>query len=552
MLVLLVTFLLIYSELSFHSYQNGVPLFNSPDETANYFFSKQFAEKKILFYNEQLSQVSSGYVHPRSMTAVGDRISPVGFLGLPVLYGSLARVFGTGSIPFFTPAIASIAALFFYILVKNIFSKRIGMIAMLLFLIHPAYLYNANRAMLPNVLFADLLIIGCALASCCGFTKKKMHLCVLGFFSGAMIGLSLWVRFSEIPWVLGFFALFWLVHIRKISLYSLSSFIIGLIIPLGLMAYYNTSVYGNPMLFGYQTPALPHAVFRIEQTGMLLQTFLQGNVGTAISHIRELFSSLKAALLPFGVQPLAYQKTFIEYVIVFFLPFSILALFGFFFAVKNALVKLIFEKKTIQCVWILGTLALSAWLIVFYGSWVFYDNLNREVTIGTSYIRYWLPIFLFSLPFSAAGLAYAYEHARGIMSKFFVISALFSLGFFSFALAFSGPTESIDAMKREVASYHTKRAKVMQATPEDAVIVSARSDKIFFPARRVAEQTSDFREVEIMKKILKDAPVYYYGLWGKDDAQTISKKYFTSHGLTLEFAADIDEREHLYKMVVQK
>lgn len=92
----------------------------------------------------------------------------------------------------------------------------------------------------------------------------------------------------------------------------------------------------------------------------------------------------------------------------------------------------------------------------------------------------------------------------------------------------------------------------MQATPEDAVIVSARSDKIFFPARRVAEQTSDFREVEIMKKVLKVAPVYYYGLWGKDDAQTISKRYFAPHGLALEFAGDIDEREHLYKMVVRK
>ena len=74
--VLFFLFFAIYSTLSLRSYSNAVPLFNSPDETANYFFSKQFALNGALGYQEPLLKASNAYVHPRSMTAVGEQVVP--------------------------------------------------------------------------------------------------------------------------------------------------------------------------------------------------------------------------------------------------------------------------------------------------------------------------------------------------------------------------------------------------------------------------------------------------------------------------------------------
>lgn len=549
---LIILFFFIYSELSFHSFQNGVPLFNSPDETANYFFSKEFARNGELSYSEPLSLKSVGYIHPRSMTAVGESIVPVGFLGMPVIYGALARVFGVGAIPFFTPFFAAITPLFFYILVRNVFSKRIAIVSSILLLIHPAYVYNANRAMLPNIFFIDMLIIGAALVSCAVHAQKKIPMFMFGLAGGGAIGVSLWTRFSESIWVCAILFFLWVLYMRRASLYTVAAICCGMIIPLGLMTYFNTASYGNPLLFGYQNAILPQAAFQIEQSGTLVQLIFRGDISGAVSQAIHIVTAIKHAVLPFGMQPRLFQKIFFEYEVFLFLPFTILALFGFFTAARNALMQLVWRRQLSQCAWIASVFALSAWLIVFYGSWVFYDNLNHEISIGTSYVRYWLPIYIFTLPFGASVIVFAFERVRGIVTKTLITSIVVSLALFSFYHVFAGSSESIDAIKKEIASYHVKRQFIIASTPDDAVIVSARSDKIFFPVRRVAEQMEDFREIKLMKKIIDATPVYYYGLWGRQDAATVSKKFFEPHDMRLEFVADADEREHLYRVVVIK
>lgn len=548
LIALLVVFFFIYSTLSSHSLYNGTPLFNSPDETANYFFSKQFARTGSLGFAEPLLEASNGYIHPRSMTAVGERVVPVGFLGLPVLYGFLAKIFGVHAIPYFTPALASIAALFFYILIRNVFSPRIGALAMILLLIHPAYMYNANRAMLPNVAFVSFLIIACALCSYTYQLRRRSAQIGVGFLSGAALGMSLWIRFSEAPWVFGLLGVFALAAFRKIRIFFAISFLVGLSFPLVLMGWYNANTYGNPLLFGYQTAVIPQAVYQLEQSGTLLQSLASGNAVQFREQAVLLLKAVKHALLPFGIQKELFVKIFWDYGVSFFLPFSILAIFGFFFALRHAF-RAIRKRSVTPLAVTLCTLGMSAWLVVFYGSWIFYDNLDREITIGASYLRYWLPLFIFTLPWGAMMISFLSLRAKGVVAKIALTSLICSLALFSFHQVFMGSSESVDGMRASLQSYNTKRKFIEGLTPADAVVVSARSDKIFFPVRKVAEQTSDFREVVLMKNVLVHAPIYYYGLWSQRDAASISKKYFEPHGMRLEFIVDADEKEHLYRMV---
>ena len=236
----------VYSFLSFTSVSGGVVRLNSPDETANYFFARTYAQSGQIGYDEPLLASSKGVVHPRSMTTAGNRVVPVGFLGLTVLYGLLGKLFGVYAILFLTPFFAVCSAYLLYLLLKRIFSKNIAALSGVLLLIHPAYWYYATRGLLPNVLFVDLLLVGC-LCTALGFEKKRTW-CAL--FGGVFVGLALTVRLSEIIWVFAAATLLALVTLRRKTLAGIFLFIIGCALPLGILFSFNKSVYGHPFLCG--------------------------------------------------------------------------------------------------------------------------------------------------------------------------------------------------------------------------------------------------------------------------------------------------------------
>ena len=156
-------FMVLYSYLSWESVHMPLLRFSAPDEQANYFFTKLFVQQSVLVYPEPLLEVSQDFVNTRSMTASLGEVKPVGFLGFALIYGTLAKIFSVGAIPFFTPVLSVLAALFFYSAIKRIFNKKIALVSSVLLLVHPAYWYYSSRALMPNVLFLDLLIIGLSL-----------------------------------------------------------------------------------------------------------------------------------------------------------------------------------------------------------------------------------------------------------------------------------------------------------------------------------------------------------------------------------------------------
>jgi len=151
---ILLSFFLVYSFLPLTA-----PLrFNSPDEMSNHFFSTFFADQNRLWKFEPKSFFGGDVVHPRSTKIVDYLIVPGGFIGLPVIFGGLAKIFGTGVVPFLTPLFAVLAALAWGAIIKKYFGRTIGILAGLLLLVQPAWWYSASRTLMPNILLVALVI----------------------------------------------------------------------------------------------------------------------------------------------------------------------------------------------------------------------------------------------------------------------------------------------------------------------------------------------------------------------------------------------------------
>src|SRR3989344_4867435 len=135
LIILGLIFFAVYSFLAFEASLNWQDplgnIQNSPDETANLFFSRLFAEESRLQFADPANQAAEDLISPRSMRVIAGKTVPAGFMGLPLIYGSLAKIAGLCSIPFITPFISIIGLIFFYLLVKEIFGRNAAFIACL-------------------------------------------------------------------------------------------------------------------------------------------------------------------------------------------------------------------------------------------------------------------------------------------------------------------------------------------------------------------------------------------------------------------------------------
>ncbi len=538
---ILLCFFFLYSFLAFQETALQPIKFNSPDETANYYFSKIFAERTEIGYSEPLLKDTKGLLHPRSMAASSDggRVVSAGFLGIVFLYGVLGKFFSSGAIPFFTPVIAVVSSVFFYFLLTEFFSKRVALLSSLLLLIHPAYWYYSNRGMFPNVLFLDLLIGGLF------FLWRAFHFRtnLIFFISGFFVGLALIVRLSELPWVLFLLLFIWMCTIRRFRVRGTCFFLFGITIPLVILFWCNQQVYGNMFFSGYTQIGTHLSAGAMQTNGMQWWQ----NIYFSVKFVLKSFLN---TLFPFGFVFVEFKKNFLTYFVSLFWWFTVPAVVGIgslLFHVVRQIRHHIYSKELgYLCVFF----ATSLWLIPFYGSWAVMDTITGEATIGNSYVRYWLPLYCFIIPLSAYGICYVYDHIRSFFGKKSIAVVLFFIFvFFSYQSVFSQKTDGLISVAKHIQEYRDISLRVTNATEEGAVIFSNRSDKIFFPQRHSAQSFNGFGEVEIIPSLLKKAPVYYYGFEDQVAGAEISEKYFSPFGLRLEHISDIAGVESLYRVV---
>lgn len=534
--------------------------FNSPDETVNYYFTKLFAERSELSYTEPLGDIFDNIIHPRAIIPSDGKLAPMGFWGLPLIYGLIAKVFGLGIVLFLTPLFSVLAVFAFYGLIKKIFNQKIAFISALLLFIQPAFWYYSTRNLFSNILFVDLLIIGLyfilgADSLSRPFNRRKIWRLVAG---SLFLGCSLIVRISEVVW-LGFAGLISLIaYRRQISFKSLAIvFLIGLIIfiPFG---YINNKLYGAPWKAGYSLIDDGGSSEILEPAGI---SGARSQIGQTRIKLFGIKTVVMKSMMPLGMNWLNVYNNFkIFYVKMNWWQFIFLVggllIFSclYFFKKFDAELGEIINRKSKIYFWLFGL--VSGYLLIYYGSWRLFDNIApSQFTIGDSHLRYWLPSYIMALPFAAIFLIKLINPVKNHGWKI-ALAGLYGLllVLLSFRLVYLDKDNGIIKVNQVTKyEYPAIESMISAAIPADSVVIVDYADKILWPKFKVIDFNGKTAIFKSMKELVKIQPVYYY-LHQELAAEYIKhwrEKHLYPENLEIIFQQKFRDNSVLYKIITR-
>ncbi len=483
--VFLILAFVIYSSFSFGSPQR----YNSPDEMANAFFAKQVARGGEMSLSIPTT-LSSEIIHPRSTIVKNHKILPASFIGLPIYYGSIGRVFGEGALPYLTPLFGAMALWALYSFTCKIFDKPTAWIFTLLTAVSPAFWYYHSRPFFHNALFFDLVAILIWLAHKI-ISEKKWWIYIL---AGSVFGLAIAVRSSEAVWLVPLTLIFIIWQRKSLDFIKLPLFVFASGVAFLPVILTNLKLYGSWWSSGYQSA-------------------VTGGAGSGA------LVGATNLLLPFGFSFKNIIFTLWHYCITLqwwiMIPFG-LAIVIFFINWRSM-------PRLVRGYTLIGLL-MTIWLTVYYGSWLFFDNTNMHATIGTSYLRYWLPWLVFSLwPISFLLTRWWSRSFVKLGAVLYIIVFIF----FSVQTVIYSKEEGLKAVRQNVWRFDNESSLVRAATPENSVIVSGITDKFFWPERQVIVELSDNDYVAVVGLLKAGVSVYNY-------RQTLSNESMVRENSNLE------------------
>lgn len=470
--------------------------FISPDETANAFFAHAFASSGSLRVFDVMSSYVGDVLHPRSMVMDWNYLLPGSFLGLIVIYGILTAILGSWSLTFLTPVIVILAALAWNQILQHWFSKRIAFVSSILFLFHPAIWYYSARSLMPNVLFVCcvifsvyfLLLITKKQKASLSFTSQ-LHNSITFSLPGFFLALALFVRLAEIYWLIPLFIFLLIINRKSLSLQKCALMLVGFLIPIGILLFLNFKTYGHPFTTGY--------------------TFLseaQRATATSIAPPSPLSEDRLSWLLPFGFHPRAVFWHSWDYLLMLFWWLTLPALCAI----------PVFLKDRKQKIFLFVSIIIAFWLCIWYGSWRLNDNPDPTlVTIANSYVRYWLPMFILSTPFVATTVVWIvdrFSKTKEKIGKKMLVSMMLLLIVLNIRIVFFEGADALQHVSATLEQSIQIRNRVLAIVPEDGVIITDRSDKIFFPARHVMVPLRSDRTFSVMPQFVDRSSLYYYGI----------------------------------------
>jgi len=526
------------SSYNFITQRDGTIKWNSPDETANYYFAKSYATSHELSKFEPANIVADDLVIPRSFKSENGWLKPVSFLGIILIYGEIGSLTSPAVIPYLTPFFGALGIIFFYLLIARLFNRRLALMSAALLAVFPVYFYYSVRSMFHNVLFLVLLIISfyfltLALDKAYSYLNKPKIVSwqlprniLIGwlfiFIAGLFIGLAVMTRASELLWLAPVLGIIVLFYGRRLGISRLLIFVSG--IGLGLLPafYFNQILYQSPFYGGYSE--MNRSLVDISSAGTEL---VKNTITVQLSTYQGIFSRIFKNIFFFGFHVRQSLEMFRHYVIEMFPWLIWLTGFGFL-----GLVILNFKKpRKKDIVYFLIWATLSTILVLYYGSWRFTDNPNAaSYTIGNSYTRYWLPMYLMAIPLAALAIE------LGLKALFFLFRkrsfykvlvsggatvAVFLIAIYSLNFLVFGSEEGLINLY-----YNTRADKeigtlVLAATPPEAIIVTRYHDKVLFPERRIMIGVMDEEKYyPYIVKLLQYYPVYYFNFSYTPEAVT--------------------------------
>lgn len=544
----------------------------SPDETANYILSKYYAQEGKLIIREDYNLLASDIMRPRSFRSDYGDIKPVSFLGIILVYGSIAKIFSYRIIPFLTPFFASFGLIFFYLLVRKVFSRENALMSTFVLAFFPPYVYYTIRSMFHNVLFTVFLIIGLYF----GFkmiervdnSQKKTILkgVIFGMLSGLFFGLSIITRTSELMWLLPMLLIIWIFNIRKIGFYRPVVFLAFLFVALLPVFHFNTLLYGAPLSGGYSE--MNSSIQNLKDSGsQILQTTVSGN----FKNYAGIVAKVKETLFYFGIHPRQSMHMFLYYFVEMFNWLFWLGLAGVFLFVAK------FKKsKKKQWVFLLALSVISFILIIYYGSWTFYDNPDpRSHTIGNSYTRYWLPMYLGMIPFftyliiqisriiskliirkgeRGSNIFFNFNISRKFFTSAIKIMVVSTIFFWSANFLLAGSEEGLVYLYEKSTRTKGEWQDLIGLTENNSVLITRYHDKLVFPERKViVGDFTDRNMVVIYAELAKKLPVYYYNFsLPKKDLDYLNSRKLVEFGVQLKVVKKLNYDFTLYKILRTK
>jgi len=498
-------------------------ILNSPDETANLFYARQFAETSSLSFIDSANSIAGELVAPRSMRVINGHTVPAGFIGLPIIYGSLAKIFGLNVIPFFTPVLAILGVIFFYLLVKKLFGREAAWWSAIFAYVLPAYWYYSAKGLMPNVAWLVFFIMALFFFLKALDKNTLSHYLLFGFF----LGLSIMVRTSEIVWLGPLFLVLILFRARPVDWRYLFCSLVMAVLVFTPVLYFNKQIYNSPLSVGYSFDAWWDGQISLEQG----------------------WSLLKQVFLPFGANLKTALANFYHYSFILFPLWSILTSVSFL----ASMILFVIQKKWRLLSYSGLFLVFSGYLIIYYGSWMFNDNPDPgAVTIGTSYARYWLPIYLFSLPYMGwliSAMLKRYTIAKPAFG-IFLFTCLFLVSFPAVALE---PREGIYQVNDNLRGYQKLAQAVFNKTETNSIIIAGRLDKVFFPVRRVIFKLNNEQDYVRIKELISGGyPVYYFDFsLLPEDLAFLNEHTYAVHDLKLSDELLKFGKQSLYKIEIK-
>lgn len=449
--------------------------FNSPDELANHFFASRVAAGAPLPAPAPLNGGPGGIVHPRGMAVFNGTLVPLSFIGLPVWYGLIGRLLQPGLIVFLTPLLTVLGGLALHRLLRDVFGPSVATIALLLLPLLPPWWYYTVRSMFHHVPFLVFLTVALAL----GATIARGARLTVALLAGASLGLALSLRTVEAVWVvpLVLTCLLWHPPARRwwwaITLGAVAVFLPVLMV--------QAQTYGAFWRFGY---LLPPAVERGP---------------------RDVLD-----LLPFGIHPRRAARNALAFTVKLVPALTLPALAGIALELSRWRTLSQLRRR-----YLAGYLAVSIWLVLYYGSAQLSDNVTPGVvSLGISYVRYWLPLYVGALPFTVLAFRWLADRWQRVPARHATVAVLLlAAAGWSVHRTWFDP-EGIAAVRQALAANVRQRVAVAPLVPPEAVIVAERADKLFFPTFPVVPTLADPAVQRHLPALVSRSPVYYYSYFG--------------------------------------